>query len=67
MGVWLPEQYTLLFTYRVNSLNLTNKKTGRSGCNIFIISRPENIDYRELFRETDIKIAIAFFNIPFSI
>mgnify|MGYP006933262763 CR=1 FL=1 len=31
------------------------------------ITRPEFPDYRELFRESDIKSAVAFFNISFSI
>lgn len=31
------------------------------------ITRSELPDYRELFRESDIKIAVAFFNISFSI
>ena len=31
------------------------------------ITRPEFPDYRELFGESDIKSAVAFFNISFSI
>ncbi|QXD01072.1 hypothetical protein MKleb_5710 (plasmid) [Klebsiella sp. PL-2018] len=31
------------------------------------VVRPQTVDYRELFRESDIKSAVAFFRISFSI